>query len=198
MSAMGGKLTFAFGLLPSAITDKSYLRGTMRLLLIITVACGFIAPQATATARNEPASFRGYDLSGQPWGLTSEMSCAEAREHLLQHGMKPFNFGSGIERAKMQMPQGDAPHAAIFTPGDYKRFPNVLGCSERATRWCDYAYRRKADGRLFVLQTEGHDEADCVVNRMFFASRRGAPSPLSPRDIYGDWKHPVSLPIGKP
>jgi hypothetical protein len=125
------------------------------------------------------------------------MSCAEARKQLIKRGMRPFDFRAGIERAKVEMPQRDAPHAAILTPGDYRRFPNVVGCTERATTWCDYAYQRKTDGRIFVLQTQGHNEADCVINRMFFASPRAMRSQLLPEDIYGDWKHPVNLPIGK-
>src|SRR5262245_46692387 len=99
----------------------------MRSLLIIAAALGCIVPQATAATRSEPTSFRGYKLTGAPWGLTSEMPCARARKQLLKHGMKPFRFEAGIERAKVQMPRGDVPHAVILTPGDYKRFPNVVG-----------------------------------------------------------------------
>lgn len=170
--------------------------GNIRSILVLVVALGCVAAQAGAADRKQSASFRKFDLAGAPWGVATEMPCAEARQHLIEHGMMPFDFGLGVERARRQKPRRDVAHAVLVAPGDYKTFPNVIGCTERATAWCDYAYQRKADGRIFVLQTQGHDKADCVVNRMFFAaSRRKAHSQPRPTDIYGDWKHPVELPL---
>ena len=168
----------------------------MRSLLVLVVALGCVAAQASAAHRKQPASFSKFDLAGAPWGVAFEMPCAEARKHLIENGMVPFDFGVGVKRGKVQMPKRDVAHAVIVTPGDYKAFPNVIGCTERAAEWCNYAYQRKADGRIFVLQTVGHDEADCVVNRMFFAARwRKAHQGPMPEDIYGDWKHPIDLPL---
>jgi len=148
-----------------------------------------------AARSNQPPSFKKFDLSGAPWGVATEMACAEARRHLAEQGMMPFNFSRGVDRVKVRLPQRDAPRAVIVRPGDYHAFPNVIGCTERATLFCDYAYQRKVDGRLFVLETEGHDEADCVVNKFSFATTPRKPtSTLKPQDVIVDSKHLVDLP----
>lgn len=122
------------------------------------------------------------------------MACPEARKQLTEHGMMPFNFRADGQRVKVRVPHRDTPHAVIVRPGDWHTYPNVIGCTERATLFCDYAYRRKIDGRLFVLETVGH-EADCVVNKFAFAATdRKRTSTLTPRDVLIDWNHLVDLP----
>lgn len=170
----------------------------MRTILAFAITLGGIAGQANSAAPIPTASFEKFDLTGAPWGIANEMPCAEAREKLLKHGMEPYNFSETVKRSKVQFPKNDAPHAVVVTPGDYKLFPNAIDCVIRGSDFCRYTYRRKRDGRIFLLATEGENSvSDCIVTYMSFGAINATrPTKLlRPQDISEDWKHRVDLPF---
>ena len=179
------------------IRSRQRLRGErMRWALLIALSVGLVGTQGHAESR-DPPSLTGHDLAGAPWGIAAEMPCAKARENLVRNGMEPFSFPTNAKRVGPTHAKANDPHPIDVGPGDFKSSPNVIQCATRAAEWCDYAYRRKRDGRMFVLQTMDSNGSDCVVNRIFFAAtaRKSTQGQLEPRDIYGDWMHNIDLPV---
>ena len=112
------------------------MRPILSLLLVTFALLPAAAPQAQAAPR--PAITKGTPYP-------------DARARLIRQGFDPVPI---------------AKRGAAYTCEDHpelcRAFPEVISCTQAGGQFCNYLYRQRVDGRLWIVGSEGEEDANPV------------------------------------